>query len=508
MFAINKKFLKHFDWINFFIIISISLLGLLFIYSATCKPIKPFSIFFKKQLFGIISGIILYIFFSMIDHRQLMRLGYFFYFLVIGLLMFTIVKGSIGMGAQRWINLGFIKVQPSELAKLFFPAFVAYFLKTQNDTFTFKFRDFIPILITLVISFLLILKQPDLGTALIFLFSGLMALWLAGISKRFFLVLFVLSAISTPILWKTLKPYQKNRLEVFFGSGKSKKERYQLEQSQISIGSGGFRGKGTFKGTQNKLLFLPESRTDFIFSVLCEEWGFAGALLIIFLYAILFLRMFFTIARLTSPYMQLFAFGIMIPILLSTLINICMVTGLLPIVGIPLPLMSYGLSNLWATFIALDWFNSIKIQAYWKIKKIWGKIRHKKRKARIGSRDAYTPLSCPNVNDFSFTASHYLSLPFNNILTQINSICQVFGKSFSKKIQRHLPERPFSLQKNLFFTIFCSLNTHFCYNFTPDCCYNLQIELPLAQMPQKGPQDTHNYQKPLQTESSWTKKGD
>ena len=362
MFIINKRFFKNFDWISFLLATIIALTGLFFIFSVTYQADKPLSIFFKKQCFGILSGILLYIFFSMIDHRQLMRFGFFLYFIIIGLLAFTIVKGSIGMGAKRWISLAFFKWQPSELAKLFFPAFAAYFLHTQKDIFKFSFTDFIPALITLAVSFILILRQPDLGTALIILFSGLLMMWLAGIGKNFFLYTTLITLICTPLCWRTLKPYQKKRVSVFLGYGESKKERYQIEQSHISIGSGGLKGKGFLKGTQNRLLFLPEGRTDFIFSVLCEELGFLGAFFILLLYFLLFLRIFWIITKIHSPFIQLFAIGIVAHIFLSAIVNMLMVTGLLPVVGMPLPLMSYGLSNLWTTFISLGWFNSIKIQ--------------------------------------------------------------------------------------------------------------------------------------------------
>ncbi|MFC1843047.1 FtsW/RodA/SpoVE family cell cycle protein [Candidatus Dependentiae bacterium] len=362
MFSVDRKFFKKFDWISFFLMLALSSIGLLFIYSATYKPEIPYSIFFKKQLFGILSGVLLYLFFSIIDHRQLIRFGYFLYFIIIGLLVFTIVKGSIGMGAKRWINLVFIKWQPSEMAKLLFPAFAVYFLHTQKDNFSFTWKDFAPILAILAISTLLILKQPDLGTALILLFSGLIIIWLAGIGKKFFVISFLLTLLLTPITWNMLKPYQKKRVSVFLGYGESKKERYQIEQSQISIGSGGLWGKGILKGTQNRLSFLPERRTDFIFSVICEELGFLGALLILFLYILLGTRIFLILIKIDSPLVTLFGVGIALHIFISALVNMYMVTGLLPIVGIPLPLVSYGLSNLWTTFITLGCLNSIKIQ--------------------------------------------------------------------------------------------------------------------------------------------------
>lgn len=366
MFLIDRRYFRYFDWVSFFLIIVLTGIGLFFVFSATYKPDQPFSIFFKKQTFGIISGFIIYLLCSATDFRSLMRWGYFAYFAVIGLLVFTIIKGSIGMGAQRWVDLGFFRIQPSELTKLLFPAYATYYFYTEKDSLSFSFTQFLPVLCILGISFMLILKQPDLGTALVLLFTGLIMLWFAGINKMFFIYggLFVL--ITAPISWHLLKPYQKQRVLVFLGQGDSRKERYQIEQSQIAIGSGGFIGKGLLKGTQNKLQFLPESRTDFIFSVIAEETGFAGALFILFLFTILFFQFFWIIISIKSPFVQLLALGLVLPIIISTLINIAMVTGLMPIVGIPLPFISYGLSNLWVNFASLGWFNAIAIRRfYW-----------------------------------------------------------------------------------------------------------------------------------------------
>ncbi|HRN77792.1 MAG TPA: rod shape-determining protein RodA [Candidatus Dependentiae bacterium] len=363
MFSVEQRIFKYFDWVYFILILALASIGLLFVFSATYTTITPISIYFKKQLFGIISGIIIYFLCCLIDYRTLLRWGYFGYVGVIGLLLFTLVKGSIGMGAQRWISVGFIKLQPSELAKLFFPAFAAYHIHTEYGPNKRSWYTYLPILGMLGLSFVLILKQPDLGTALIIAFTGLVMLWLAGIDKKFFIIGFFVSAIAMPIVWKfILKPYQKNRIAVFMGYGSSHKERYQIEQAAIAIGSGGIQGKGLLRGTQNQLQFLPESRTDFIFAVLCEEWGFVGALCVLILFALLFWRMFLTILTFHDADIQLFAIGIVLHIILSVIINVGMVIGLLPIVGIPLPLMSYGLSNLWITFASLGWFSRIAMQ--------------------------------------------------------------------------------------------------------------------------------------------------
>ena len=366
MYLIDRRYLHSFDWLSFFCMIALSSIGLIFVISSTYSPEVPFSFFAKKQLFGIISGIIIYFFCCAQDYRTLERYGYFMYFITIALLLITIIKGSIGMGAQRWINVGFTKFQPAELAKLFFPAFISYYLFTEHQDITkLKLSNFLPILGVLGASFLLILKQPDLGTALIVLFSGSLLLWLAGLSRKFFITVLLLGCVTAPLLYTSLKEYQKTRIRVFLGAGDSKKERYQIEQSRIAIGSGGLTGKGLMNGTQNTYNFLPESRTDFIFAVIAEEWGFLGALLILLLYSILFLRVFLVIHTIKNFYAQLLAIGLIIHIVLSTIINISMVMGLMPIVGIPLPFISYGVSNLWISFASLGWINSIAMRRFY-----------------------------------------------------------------------------------------------------------------------------------------------
>lgn len=337
-------------------------IGLLFVFSATYKPEYFYSLFFKKQTFGMISGIVVYGIFCLSDYRVLLRWGHSLYLAVMAFLIFTLLKGSVGMGAQRWIDMVIFKFQPSEMAKLFFPAFLSYSLCLEHETPHYTLSDFITIIFALFFSFFLICKQPDLGTALVIAGCGLVLLWVTGVDRRFFVALFLVIAISAPLSWTFLKPYQKKRIGVFLGYGDNKKERYQLEQSKIAVGSGGLTGKGFLSGTQNKLLFLPESRTDFIFSVIAEEWGFYGSLFVIFLYLILFTRTFYLIIMIKNFYSQLLALGLILHILISCVINIAMVIGLLPIVGVPLPLLSYGISNLWITFASLGWINGIIIR--------------------------------------------------------------------------------------------------------------------------------------------------
>ncbi len=361
-----RRSLRYFDITNFIITLLIALIGLVFVWSATYRPDLPFSIFFKKQAFGIITGFVWYFIFSYIDYRAALRVGYICYYILIGILLFTLLKGSIGMGGQRWINVGLFKFQPSEIAKVLFPVYAVYTLQTHNMYPPLPQVVFIPILGMLSLSFLLIARQPDLGTALLVLFSGLLVCWLAGLSNKFFIGCGFVILLCIPLAQRILKPYQLRRVSVFLGYGETNKERYQIEQAGIAIGSGGMYGKGLLEGTQNKLNFLPESRTDFIFAVLCEEWGLIGALTLLILYGILFFRSCTIITTLPSFYLQLFGAGLMMPTILASIINICMVLGLLPVVGIPLPLMSYGISHVWITLMSLGWFQNIARQRIYK----------------------------------------------------------------------------------------------------------------------------------------------
>jgi len=349
---------RYFDWTTFLLTIILACVGLLCIFSATYTPELPYSLFFKKQCVGLAAGLVFYFIFALCDYRILMHWGYIIYMLIIGLLFFTLCKGSIGMGGQRWIDLFFFKIQPSELAKLFFPACVAHHFRAhQYDTPSIAL--FAPVLALLAISCPLIMKQPDLGTALVILFSGLVLLWLAGLHKKILLLGALTCIVFTPCLWRLLRDYQKKRILVFLGSGSTRRERYQIEQSIIAIGSGGLWGKGFLQGSQNKFRFLPEGRTDFIFAVLCEEMGFVGASTTLAIYLLLMIRLLITALSIASPYAQMLAVGLFIHILFSALINIAMVMNLLPVVGIPLPLVSYGLSHLWITLASLGWIQGV-----------------------------------------------------------------------------------------------------------------------------------------------------
>ena len=200
---LDKRLLMYFDWMSLGIISLLSSISLFFVYSATYKPELPYSVFFYKQCFGMASGFVIYLACCVCDYRTLQRWGYFCYLAVIALLFFTLIKGSFAMGAHRWINVGLFKFQPSELAKLFFPAFFSYYLFTE-ETFVPSLATFVPIVSVAVISALLIIKQPDLGTGLLILGSAAILTWLAGIHKQIVLASCVLACVCAPILSRAL----------------------------------------------------------------------------------------------------------------------------------------------------------------------------------------------------------------------------------------------------------------------------------------------------------------
>ncbi len=362
---IDRRYFFYFDWLSFFLTIGITCTGLAFIYSTTTSSELVYSVYFKKQCFGALAGLCIYLFFCLYDYRKLCRIGYFAYFAIILLLMFTLLKGKTAMGGKRWIDFKLFKFQPSEVAKLFFPSFLTYYLYTENDVPLYKMHTFMPIFLIVGMSTLLILKQPDLGTAIIFLSLSLIMLWFSGIETRFFKYGFFLFLCSVPVAWNyVLKPYQKKRILVFLGTGDTQKEGYHIKQSKIAIGSGQLTGKGFMQGTQNKLMFLPESRTDFIFSVFCEEMGFLGALVLMLSYMFLVMRLLYRIEKIPIFFARLLSLGLLTSFALSIIINIAMVCDYAPVVGIPLPLMSYGVTSLWITLASLGWIQGILMRTF------------------------------------------------------------------------------------------------------------------------------------------------
>ena len=355
-----KKFL-NFDYILLVCILLLGFISLVTMYSTDGGKIlfHTKSHFTKLIIFTFMMLII-----SFINIKFWFSIGYLSYLVVVGLLIWTFLFGITSSGSQRWIDLYFINLQPSELMKIFIILCLAkYFhrmkLENVNSLYT--------ILTSLIIILLpmgLVIVQPDLGTSLLIAISGIAVLWFAGINNRYFIYTMLGFVISLPFIIAFLKPYQKLRVLTFLnpdrdplGAG------YQIIQSKIAVGSGGIFGKGFLKGTQSYLEFLPEKHTDFIFTLFSEEFGFVGSVFLLLIYAVIIYRIIAIGASSRSYFAKIFCYSFGGAIFVYIAINMSMVLGLLPIVGSPLPIMSYGGSSMLATMIGFGIVMSAKVHS-------------------------------------------------------------------------------------------------------------------------------------------------
>ena len=299
---------------------------------------------------------------SFINIKTWHALGYLIYIIVLGLLIWASLFGITAQGSQRWINLYFINLQPSELMKIaIIICFAKYYHRIQAAHVNRVRNIIIPILI-LFVPIALVITQPDLGTSVLIALSGIIVLWLAGVNIKYFFYSSLLFIISAPFIISFLKPYQKLRILTFFDPDKDPLGAgYQIIQSKIAVGSGGLTGKGFLKGTQGYLEFLPEKHTDFIFTLYSEEFGFVGSILLLILYAVLIFRILKIGSLSRSFFGKFFCYGFGSAIFIYITVNMSMVLGLLPIVGSPLPIMSYGGSSMLATMLGLGIVMSTKV---------------------------------------------------------------------------------------------------------------------------------------------------
>ncbi len=299
---------------------------------------------------------------SFVNIKTWHTFGYLFYLVVLTLLIWASLFGITAQGSQRWINLYFINLQPSELMKIaIIICFAKYYHRIQSSNVNRIKNIVIPILI-LFIPIALVIGQPDLGTAILIALSGIIVLWLAGVNIKYFFYSSLIFIISAPFVISFLKPYQKLRILTFFDPDKDPLGAgYQIIQSKIAVGSGGLMGKGFLKGTQGYLEFLPEKHTDFIFTLFSEEFGFLGSIFLLLVYAILIFRILRIGALSRSFFGKFFCYGFGSEIFIYITVNMAMVLGLLPIVGSPLPIMSYGGSSMLATMIGLGIVMSTKV---------------------------------------------------------------------------------------------------------------------------------------------------
>lgn len=366
MFRIDRRLFAHFDWVLFILMLLVISMALFNLYSASYPP-KPWGTPpYLKQMYLFAMGAAGFVFLISFDYQELHSWNYPVFILVILLLLFAYVKGDSAGGAQRWIDLGLFKLQPSEPAKLMLVITLASYYSRKEVVTGYTLRELmIPIVLT-AIPFLLILLQPDLGTALML---GIIFVSMTLFVKLRWSTLLILgtAAVSCGVFaWnQLLQPYQKQRIQTFLDPEKDPMGHgYQILQSKIAVGSGEMFGKGYMEGKQGHLHFLPERHTDFAFSVLGEEWGFIGSLFFLGIYFFLLLWGLHIAMHAKDRFGMLLAFGVVVLIFWQAVINLLMILGFLPVVGIPLPLISYGGSSLLTTMFALGILMNVRMRRY------------------------------------------------------------------------------------------------------------------------------------------------
>ncbi len=348
--------------IDYTLLVSILLIGIISIFAMYSTDGGEIQYHTKNHTIRFFVFFSMMIVLSFINIKIWHSTGYLFYLIALSLLIWASFYGVIASGSQRWINLYFINLQPSELMKIaIIVCFAKYYHRIQINNVN-KFRNVLIPIVVLIFPIFLVMAQPDLGTSVLIALSGIMVLWLAGLNIKYFVYSALIFVLSAPFVISFLKPYQKLRLLSFFNPDKDPLGAgYQIIQSKIAVGSGGLYGKGFLKGTQGYLEFLPEKHTDFIFTLFSEEFGFFGSITLLIIYSV----MIFRIIRIGSVsrnfFGRLFCYGFGSAIFIYIAVNMSMVLGLLPIVGSPLPIMSYGGSSMLATMIGFSIVMSTKI---------------------------------------------------------------------------------------------------------------------------------------------------
>lgn len=322
------------------LIILLAVIGTLTLYSAANGSWEPWAV---RHISRFVLALGLMLGLALIDARKYYKFAYAFYFITLVMLVLVEVSGHIGMGAQRWINLGFFKLQPSELMKIGMVLFMARYFSSMTIQGIRSIRGIIIPVVMALLPVGLIFLEPDLGTAIMLLLTAAIMLFTVGVQWWKFVLVGILAVVALPIGWNFLHEYQQNRVLTFLdperdplGAG------YHIIQSKIAFGSGGLFGKGFLHGTQTHLNFLPEKHTDFIFTMFSEEFGMIGGLFLLFINLLVLLMGYFFAFRTRNYFAKLVIIGLNTNYFLYIFINIAMVMGLLPVVGVPLPLISYG----------------------------------------------------------------------------------------------------------------------------------------------------------------------
>ena len=348
------------DPILVFSLLTILIFGLFVLFSASGQTV----VMVMKQSIYVAIGLFLMFFISRLDQSVYKSFLMHLFWLGLILLIWVLLFPAEGYKTDRWIDLGFISFQPSEVIRLLLPLAAASYLTRNQKRNTIK--DWVVVLVAILSSSFLIFKQPDLGTALIVLASGCIPVFLAGFPLLILIILIMVVIISSPFLWASLTPYMQQRVITLFnpesdllGAG------WNISQSKTAIGSGGFWGKGYLNGTQSQLDFIPESHSDFIFSVIGEEFGFLGIFLLLMLYGIILYRVFKIALNSSTEFSRLAATSIGFIFLIYIWINISMTVGTLPVVGVPLPLISQGGTSILIHLVAFGFVLSMKRRQTW-----------------------------------------------------------------------------------------------------------------------------------------------
>ncbi len=348
------KKLARMDWPVFFLVLVLCGAGLLNIYSGTrVFPSSGISLFYK-QMVWILLGMCVFFFFCFIGSGVIEERAWHIFLAAVVLLLVVLLIGKVRGGAQRWLSLGGINFQPSEFAKIALILALASYFSGRYTYEGIGFRDLLPAGGITMAPFLLVALQPDLGTAGVFLIILAAMMVIACVRGKVFALVGVAGAAAIPGLWFVMRDYQKQRILTFLDPGRDPLGAgYHVIQSKIAVGSGGVFGKGYLQGTQGSLRFLPEQHTDFAFAIFSEEWGFAGSLVLLLLFLALVYRMFYLASQSQDRFASFACGGLASYFLAHIVINVAMVCGLFPVVGIPLPFVSYGGSSMLTNMMAM-----------------------------------------------------------------------------------------------------------------------------------------------------------
>jgi rod shape determining protein RodA len=360
--------IRGIQWGLVLLIAAISGIGFAMLYSAANGDMQPWA---SRQMTHFAIALVPMIAAGLIDVRYWFRSAYWIYAVSLALVVAVDLRGIAGLGAQRWIDLGFLQLQPSEVMKIALVLALARYFHSLSTENAGRLSYLVAPALMIVVPAALVLKQPDLGTAMMLLATGIVLLFLGGVRLWVFGAGALAAGAAAPLAWSLLRDYQKTRLYTFLdpdrdplGAG------YHILQSKIALGSGGLFGKGFLLGTQSHLSFLPEKQTDFIFTMIAEEFGLVGGLALLALYILAIGYAFAIALRSRSPFGRLLGLGIAINFFLYAFINMAMVTGLIPVVGVPLPLISYGGTAMVTTMLGFGLLMNVGIHRDVRISRI------------------------------------------------------------------------------------------------------------------------------------------